>query len=112
VKTYAFLKSPLVNVDVQQTLLYFKLNILDYEASFDDGNSFMFIEATDIIELAQIKRPTKLKVKLTSLFQRLINSDTCYGRCLFLADPKGETVNDVQPLPMSLNTSMLLDIWS
>ena len=110
-RTHAFLKSPPINVDVQHTLLYFKINIADYEASFNDGNSFMYTGATNVIERAQIKRPTKLKAKFTSLFHRLINSDKWYGQYLFLADADVETVNDVQPLSMSSSTSTLLDVW-
>jgi hypothetical protein len=106
----AFLKRPPTDDNVQRTLLHFKINVMDYEVSFNNGNPFWFTESDNIIERVQIKRPKELKVKFTTHFHRFIEDDEWYGKYLFVADTDVETTDNLPILSTVSSTSIYFNI--
>ena len=101
----AFIKRPPVDLHVQNTLVHFKINVVDYEASFNGGNPFSLTDSGEPIHRGQIKRPSDLKAKFTSAFRRLIEDNEWYRRYLLLIDADVETVEDTPVRNTSSSTS-------
>lgn len=103
---HTFLKRPPTHTGVQTALVYFKIDIMDYEASFNEGNPFIFLEDIGTTQRAQIKRPADFKGKFRLSFHRFLAEDQWYSRHVFLADGDVETADELQPLSTSSSTGL------
>ena len=101
----AFVKRPPVNLDVQNTLVHFRIDVVDYQASFNGGNPFVLTDSGEPTHRGQIQRPSELKAKFTSTFRRLIEGDEWYRRYLCLNDADVETIDDTPVRTTSSSTS-------
>ena len=100
----AFIKCPPIDLNVQNTLVQFKINVIDYESSFNGGNPFALTDSGEPIHRGKIQRPLELKAKFTSTFRGLIENNGWYQRHLFLSDDDVETVDDTPVRTTSSST--------